>query len=227
MLSRDRPLFVALLAIAFALGLNAVVFFAETSSQRPNGHSDEHTSEIPGWLWSAAEALATGLIAIYAVRQYAESSRSSERQLRAYVEVEIEKFLFGGTETTEIVLKVHNFGLTPAYEVVTNCWVDIRVFPPAPNASYSGPMSMGPGSNATINPQRAIRVKTGTARALNSKELIDVSDGGSRRFYVYGNTSYRDTFGKLRHTDFSFAVQGAPGVPLDVAILPAEANTVS
>jgi hypothetical protein len=69
------------------------------------------------------------------------SDKNAERQLRAYIEVEIEKIDFNSTPSTptEVVLKTKNVGQTPARETITVSWVDLRPWPHPPGGNWSGP----------------------------------------------------------------------------------------
>ncbi len=72
---QDRPLFVALIALALALGLNAAVSFAESQYQKGHASTDKDPYEIPKLVLEALEALATVSIAGYAVAEYAHSRK--------------------------------------------------------------------------------------------------------------------------------------------------------
>lgn len=147
------------------------------------------------------------------------SDKNAERQLRAYIEVEIEKIDFNSTPSTptEVVLKTKNVGQTPARETITVSWVDLRPWPHPPGGNWSGPTNPNPTSKSIINPGQARSFKTGTARGFTAAELAEIAIGNVRRFYIYGSVTYIDVFGADRVTEFCFAVKGTPGQPVDIA----------
>lgn len=169
-------------------------------------------------LFTAVLAVFTVLLALYTRRLAKVAEDTAERQLRAYVQVEIEKVAFGTNSTTEVVLRASNVGQTPAYDVTVHSWVDVRPFPLPAGYSFLGPRADGPDSRDVINAGGAIRNKTGTARPLSPEMRGEIEQGTNTRLYVFGHVTYADTFKKPRHTNFCFAVKGAPNQLLDTAI---------
>ena len=197
----DRPLLIALLAIALALVLNAAMPYlvAGPSHQANNPTIIANNSE---WGWGAAEAIATALIAIYAIRQYVESRRSSERQLRAYVLVEEARVeSFGVGEHPKAIIRIKNFGQTPAYKLSQGANIGFLPFPPdrEPPAtkSDSDPESIiGPGGVQYLLPCLNTEVMT-------QRKLDDIGKG-THALYVVGEIHYEDCFGHPRCTKYFF-----------------------
>lgn len=156
-------------------------------------------------LWSATRNLVKG------------AKHTAERQLRAYINIDIEKIDLSTTALTEVVLRVTNVGQTPAYELVANSWVDLRPWPYSPNGRFEGPPDPNLPAKSIINPSQARRFKTGSARPLTEQELADVALGTRKRLYVYGLVTYKDTFGHPRFAEFCLAVKTAPGEKVDTA----------
>lgn len=129
----DRAVVLALLTIAAAPALNAAVSWSpphpiEQPKQQtnPNSHHEPKGPE-PWWVRDTFwEAIATGIIAVYAIRQYGEAQRSAERQLRAYVFVDNVVAVLGPNSCWQAVIKVRNFGLTPAYDAVLRVEAGVR-----------------------------------------------------------------------------------------------------
>lgn len=169
-------------------------------------------------LFTAVLAVFTILLALYTRRLAVTSEQTAERQLRAYVQVELEKIDFSTASTTEIVLLARNVGQTPAYDVTVYSWVDFRPFPQQPGGIFEGPPGSESASKSIINGGRAIRNKTGTARPLTKDEAAAIADGRSIRLYIYGRVAYVDAFKKARYTNFCLALSGAPNQKCDIAI---------
>lgn len=166
--------------------------------------------------FTAVLAAFTILLAFYTRRLALIASETAERQLRAYVQVEIEKIDFG--PTVEVVLLAKNVGQTPAYGTTVHSWVDLRPFPHPPGGSFTGPSGAAPESKSIINGGQSTRNKTGSSRPLTDKEAAAVADGTSLRLYIYGDVTYEDAFKKPRHTNFCLALRGAPRQLCDVAM---------
>lgn len=144
---------------------------------------------------------------------------TARKQLRAYLRVDIEKLEFGGPNfPTEVVLKVSNVGITPAYEVVTTSWVDVWPWPLPGDRTYTGPTGDGPLGKSIVYPAGAMRAKTGSAGGIPRDVLVGIADGTKIRFFVFGNTTYIDVYKVPHYTNFCYAVKGAPGEPLDIAL---------
>ena len=95
--SEDRPVVYALVAVALALFVNFAALPPSTSDmyqQDPGNQSSNGAQErIPPYetetFWVFMGFIATCVIATYGIRQFEESRRSSERELRAYLSVVI------------------------------------------------------------------------------------------------------------------------------------------
>jgi len=171
-------------------------------------------------LFTAILAVFTILLAIYTGRLAKTARDTAERQLRAYVQVEIEKIDFNDTSGVEVVLLAKNVGQTPAYFATVHSWVDIRPFPHPKTGTFVGPNGQQQEAASIINGGQAIRNKTGGARPLTQDEGREIARGTSARLYVYGNVVYTDAFQKMRRTHFCFALQGTPHGRCDVALAP-------
>jgi hypothetical protein len=159
----------------------------------------------------------TGIAATAAERSAEIAEKAMVSSQRAFIRVELERINIGTTHTTEVVLRVLNDGQTPAYQVTTCSWVDLRPFPHLPNGVFTGPMATGPISKSVIHPKCAIRNKTGTAVPLTQDAVAAIATGDSMRLYVYGHTNYKDAFGHDRLTNFCLAIKVAPNQVADTA----------
>jgi hypothetical protein len=217
----------------------------ETSKDSPPYWYTPH--KRPDW-WVVIIAGLTGLaIAIQAREmrkattvmqgQLSQMRDSSERQLRAYVISESstifnvsnpvpifpgQVFKPTGAEITNpacgpgVRIQIKNAGQTPAYDVAHWGNICFREFPlkshlPARDPNFMPVKSvLGPGIPSTkllFMPQ-----------ALTAKEVADLR-AGNAAVYVYGEISYRDTFGKDWYTKYRVMhhpLGGAIGVSTDL-----------
>jgi hypothetical protein len=151
-------------------------------------------------------------------------SRSSRRQLRAYVSMEAGTARLvndpNGEPVLEGYIKLKNFGRTPAFEY--RSFVMIKVLnvnaPPFEETSVaSGRGLLGPGAGTDL--QVYWRVSEGDLAAIRA---------GTKRIFVWGEAYYVDAFAKNRY--FKFYNVNAPeelaglGWPLLAGDKAAEAN---
>jgi hypothetical protein len=133
------------------------------------------------------------------------SKESSERQLRAYVNVSESKQIAVVMRTDykqfcDIVIK--NSGQTPAYDLIAvgefhGHWPigqDI-ITPPINRSEYRGGKSV-------LNPQSEIILQC----KRKEMEYPPRPAPNGATMYVYGRIEYRDAFGKDRFTNFCFAL---------------------
>jgi hypothetical protein len=195
---KDRPVVLALLAVALSLVLNWS-FPVRHPQHKADNHADQaFRDDVTPWKTAGFwEALATSLIAIYAMRQYAESRHSSERQLRAYVNIKE-----GGSAVNQADITVENFGQTPAYNVTH--WADavhvdqgqVPAFVRPAGALWSPGMPAAPTAQFRIRPVvRDLRVK-----------LNPILHGRQSRIFAWGEITYTDAFKEERTTQFCFFV---------------------
>jgi len=151
-------------------------------------------------------------------------SRSSRRQLRAYVSLESGSARLvddpNGEPILEGFVKLKNFGRTPAFEYRSYAMIKVLNVnaPPFEETSVAaGRGILGPG--AEIDLQVYWRVSDGDLAAIKA---------GTKRIFVWGEARYVDAFAKNRY--FKFYNVNAPaelaglGWPLLAADKPAEAD---
>ena len=158
----------------------------------------------PWWLAPAIwEAIFTGGIALYAVRQYGESRRSSERQLRAYVYVSFEHKPVQVAHSGQIVSYRftpiwHNSGATPTRNMTNHISLGL----------FSGDMPAGwhfPDRwKKSIPPSEWQNVQTlagpnsdalGQALDVDMATMVSVVTGsGPNTLYIWGWAKYDDVF---------------------------------
>lgn len=170
-------------------------------------------------------AIFTGVLASYAVAQFVESRRSSERQLRAYVNVvetlieDIQVRKIGSFEQHILFIKIlmKNFGQTPANDVIS--WADreyssTNARPTITNPTkMPAPYSVPPGGAFTHYVMK--RLRHGEYDALRA---------GTATLWVFGEIRYTDTFGSVRKTDFMFFVGGDVRLTIGKYFARAEGN---
>ena len=173
----------------------------------PQLQAREHATQQPkeaetGFNWGFWEAFFTGLIALYAIRQYAESRRSSQRQLRAYVFIETCKLTRDPNWNEgpwEIHLSFKNFGATPATPFFYKIERDVRapiaantVIPFGEGAQESLPPPIPPGHFFTV--RAPIMSVAHFQSAVAKKEWA----------YIWGQLHYTDIFGDEHRLRFQF-----------------------
>lgn len=133
-------------------------------------------------------------------RTLAHNRESSERQLRAYVNV------------TEIVkndalvdpimfeISLRNNGATPAYDFTGWEVIGVNHFPP-PSDIFYAPEREGEVSKAVVGPGSTAHRVAGLTRTAFG-ELEDAFRNGRAAIYLWGEYNYRDAFGARRLTRF-------------------------
>jgi hypothetical protein len=135
------------------------------------------------------------------------TNRTNRRQLRAYVLPDQIDAPYDqlGTPAFPIpmayALVVRNYGTTPAYKVsvIWSSYVGV------PNESQNSFPELAPSphqSTTTLGPNCTVMMLI--APGPVTPELRAELNAGSRRLYVYGEVTYRDTFGKLQNSKFRF-----------------------
>jgi hypothetical protein len=171
----------------------------KTAKEKAEEAADRHEkSSTDRWvmIFTGAVALfnlllvgATVLLYRAGEKQLNHLSETAERQLRAYVLVDTSDIRLRDGHTLEAFIFLKNFGQTPAYDVKS--WVDMRVAGPQrlpfdQNLPFGFQTMIGPGGNFIIGPDQ-ISI---------SAEVPDQIKTGTKVIFVWGEVSYRDTFGK-------------------------------
>ncbi len=152
-----------------------------------------------------------------AARQSADATRNSvklaektaERQLRAYVFLDsekiIEKLRVAAGEEPSFLLRVKNFGLTPAYNFVVVRATAIGPWPPDADL----PMASAQESTQVLPPGEisywGSSPDTPGGGKVTAEEFADMT-AGRRRFYIFGRITYVDAFDKPRYTNFCLGI---------------------
>jgi hypothetical protein len=208
---QDKPLFCALMAVAVCLFLNFALALAAPQpvaqpKQQPKTESEQEPQRTnPFWLRTSFwEMFATGVIAIYAIRQYREGKKSSERQLRAYLSVVI------GGGTYQDRLKglrfdaqpmILNNGATPAYKVRYSAIA--KIIPDAIAAKYDFKIpAVPPISQASIGPKENRSMTAVYKWTIPDARAAKVFAGDKIALWVWGAVEYEDAFGNPRYTEF-------------------------
>jgi hypothetical protein len=132
-----------------------------------------------------------------------------QRQLRAYIflppDNELHVVAYPSTKNTfEIDINVKNFGQTPAYQVITESWVNLAPWPPPGNFDYTGPLDPNRIFAYIIPPGGIVHFHAGSGRPFTQTEMTSLEDG-ALSLYIFGSITYEDAFGIKQHTDFCFA----------------------
>jgi hypothetical protein len=209
--------------------------YTSRSSSTPNHRNatDEAIAEYTKWLAIFTLFLVLATIGLFisgernvdvarrtanAAKQSADATRASvklaeqtaEMQLRAYVFLDPEKIFENLSvavgEQPHGMLRVKNFGLTPAYKLI------------ALHATANGPWPLPDDTDLTIQPtEEGAQIAAPGAVTFwgfgptPNGTVVTAEDfaafrSGRHRFYVYGRITYEDAFGKPRYTNFCLAI---------------------
>jgi hypothetical protein len=145
-----------------------------------------------------------------------EARKSSEKQLRAYVQVSDSNRVTivmrqDYTHHCEVVIK--NSGQTPAYEVMA-----VGEFQNRPNPQNFTVTLINPseyqGGKRVLNPQEETILKC----KYNSETEYPPdtqTTGRAVTFYIWGRIEYRDAFNNERFTNFCFKLPTAGHIPIN------------
>jgi hypothetical protein len=138
------------------------------------------------------------------LRQTIEQMKAAEkRQLRAYVQVDVNPSITIAIDPTEIAMmpvSVKNCGQTPAYEVEINGRIlpyDYPLLGELPDFAKSAD-----GSRIVIQPGQIFGTKLTADRLWTNDEILRLRGSNNTRLYAYWLITYRDAFGKIRRTRF-------------------------
>lgn len=174
-------------------------------------------------------AIGTGLL----VWTLAETRANSRRELRAYLSVRTSAthitVLPGKGFQFESEAIVHNGGSTPGYACVS--FANVIAAPPEAAEGYL--RKALPIEKSSLNGGSVVHSGEDLPTEFNREMIIAMNEiddvlNGTRWLFLYGVTSYLDTFGVRRRTDFCFSLpperfrdahlraQNSPGDPIEV-----------
>jgi hypothetical protein len=166
-------------------------------------------SEDPIELITAIIAFANIVLAILICVQIRDGRKSSERQLRAYVGVEVskeDKQSFNPGGNTTVILMIANRGATPAYKLKIASMIEIHDVPLIASLD-----AMPDGSHSiTLGPSSTTKTLAIFERALNDGEQ-DAIIGERKAIYIWGRVTYTDAFGNDRFTNWRMEWAFQPG----------------
>lgn len=133
---------------------------------------------------------------------------TAQRQLRAYVLLDHDKIFenlrFAVGERPTGMLRVKNFGLTPAHNLIVLRRTAIGPWPLPEDTDFTitptheGSQITAPGSVTYWG--------FGSSGKVVSEEEFTDAKSGKRRFYIFGKILYTDAFKKSHYTNFGLAV---------------------
>ena len=131
--------------------------------------------------------------------------RTTRKQLRAHIAAEAPVVIpqdITAHRRYEVRLNIRNVGNTPGYNVTFNTHVDILPIPLPEKFDF--PLSPTPHiGTGTIFPNQAFTINGFLDKMCSAEEIIEIKNATTKGLYIYGIVSYRDTFKKIRHTEFS------------------------
>jgi hypothetical protein len=130
---------------------------------------------------------------------------TAERQLRAYVCIDSAVLKFPQPDVPEAQVHIKNCGQTPAYDV--RGWIHtwfaeypLKVSLPTPPSDFRMAVdTLAPGRNSIFVAHKKPPICPGLLPALGTPQLT---------FYVYGEVSYKDIFGKHWSTKYRLIYGG-------------------
>lgn len=189
----------------------------QDADQASHAKSDSNSpNQYPLETWAAfVAAIFTGVLAYYAIMQYAELTRSSERQLRAYITAKPHQFGWDGKNRPLVQFFIRNIGKTPAFDIETRSELDIRQFVSAENV-FVIPEDIPSTAQPTfsLQPEEELNgpIRPRKNREFSQAEVDAAVEGKEYRLYVFGYVRYRDAFGKNHETPFVRTCSGGPGL---------------
>ena len=136
---------------------------------------------------------------------------TAKRQLRAYVLLDpdkpIEKLRVAVGEEPQFVLKMKNFGLTPAYKLIV---LRGSAFAPWPLPDSMDLTIRGPVDGVQIVPPGGVHFWGSSVDAPHgnvvTQEAFNSMRVGNIRFYIFGRINYLDAYDIARYTHFCLVV---------------------
>lgn len=170
------------------------------------------TVDDPLALFTAILDLATLGLVLFMGIQIKDARRSSERQLRAYVNVEKAEILNFGQGTVRLRVVVKNSGQTPAYKMQQ--WTAVVADDLPPTVEFTPPgQGRKPTHHSTLPPGAVYTVLQdyGPLTASHVKKIED----GKAAIWTWGDITYFDAFDRPRQSRFRlvFRMDGTPTKP--------------
>jgi hypothetical protein len=155
------------------------------------------------FLWLATRRLVKG------------SERTAERQLRAYLCVEItESPIFNPDREIVVILSIINRGQTPAYRTTNSVVISLDTTIPSKDLRIK--RDAGPHHPVVIGPNGSIKITPWFPRPLSNVEKGQLI-AGTHHIYIFGTIDYTDAFGNTRHTSYRMKWNISPdGTPLGI-----------
>jgi hypothetical protein len=169
-----------------------------------NESAEEAIARYNKWLtiFTAVLAVATVGLGFATAGLYVAGERHSERELRAYIvgttSAQIRSFI---NPRPTVVLTFRNSGQTPAHDVCVWTSSAIAVYPMEnPPVRPDGVAGEG-GSVGIVGPHADFHNEIESDVEVTAAERAEVI-AGRAAFYIYGEISYHDSFGKERTSTF-------------------------
>lgn len=179
------------------------------------GRTIAESARAAGAMEAAAASLATQ---VSTTTTMAHTQREFwQRQMRAYIGV-LQGAIFEQNTSPgsrfECQPFIQNDGLTPAYDVVYRSFTTLLQHPLPQDFDFTLPDPPSQ-SRGTLNPRANMFMINVADRLYTDAEYNELKQSGGRRLYTYGNITYRDISGDVRHTNFCFYfVWGNQGRPV-------------
>ena len=177
----------------------------------------------------AIEAIGTGALAFFAFMTVADSRKSSERQLRAYVLLEggnvydaskiglssIQsgvKILPEWTNYVAMDMTIKNSGQTPARKV--RHWAQLAICTAAEEHTLVPPITLDEQQASVIGPGTPITKSLVLLPFPLAEPVLTQLKNHEKGIYLYGKIVYEDWFGEERHTVYRLRYSGIwPPIP--------------
>jgi hypothetical protein len=171
--------------------------------------------------WGTITAIATATIALFAIFQYGESRRSSQRGLRAYVSsLPSRAALKYGDSEIVIIVETENTGRTPAFKTQVLWDVSVMEYPLTQTLVYHGhveDIGKPVPTFVTYPGAKHMGIKSFELTA----EILRQLRANTHALYAYGRVTYVDAFNDFQSGDFCAYIDGES---LDVWLKDASAS---
>lgn len=161
------------------------------------------TVDEPVALFTCMLFIATVLLWLVTQAILREASKTSQRQLRAYLFVHKAIFTDITSDGFKVILKIRNFGQTPAYKILVTGTA--RPMPDPRKRNFD---------QRTVNALQSHTIGPG-GKYLHAIEVsglpqiaISAVETGADQIYVFGIISYEDCFGVPHTTEYRFLQDG-------------------
>lgn len=206
----------------------------EQHQEKPKESWWQRATGDPIAVFTAVLTIFTGILAWTTWKLVRGAEDTAERQLRAYVSVEVGAAIsFRVGEIIRIGMLMKNHGQTPAYKIAHHGLVALIANPLPAEFRIRPPADLNP-SAGTLHPDQDTRAISSSRAPLSREEFEMLTSTESVRAYILGVATYQDifgrewttqTFGFIRNDDLLAAVADIGGTDRSVRFVYVDEHT--